>query len=729
MSKIIASAAIRGAHKIYRRAEEKWQTAFDKFGADKEVAFPDTAYFLPINYALLGLKIKKLGDIKDALDEAKKLLPGIPADKLWYPYLGDALDAGIATLISEEIIEAMKFVLGPHPVHDIWLGPTTDAILREQGIKLVDGRMPGFAACVGALPTTEEAVKLARDLQERNILVFLSSHTNGASMAEQLAEKGIEMNWDTFLVPYGKDTSATVHALGFAVRSAMTFGGIVPKGLKEAREILLYNKKRVNAFVLALGDVDDEKYATAAGAINFGFPVIADTGIPEILPTGICTYEHVVSNITHDEMPQKAIEVRGLKIKIKKIDIPVRYGPAFEGERVRKDDLYVEFGGKFTRSYEYLKGKELDEVRDNSIEVIGPEIDDVQERAQLPLAIIVDVAGRKMQKDFESILERHIHTFLSQAMGVMHLGQRDINWIRIGKEAFKSGFKIAHLGTILRATLLNEFPSVVDKVQVKLYTNPEDVEKFYPDAVNAYRERDTRMGEMTDESVDTFYSCQLCQSYAPNHVCVITPERLGLCGAYNWLDGKAAYEINPNGGNVPIKKGKLIDETAGKWEGINRFVYQKSNQTLTSFSMYSMMDDPMTSCGCFECIAAILPGTNGIMIVDREFSGDTPCGMTFSTLAEMVGGGQQTPGFIGIGTLYTISKKFISADGGLKRLVWMTTNIKNRLGDSLIERAKEIGAPGLIDKIADETVTTNLEEVVEHLMKVGHPALEMEEMF
>lgn len=728
MSKIIASAAIRGAHKIFSRAETLLKETVKKNGESKEVKFPGTAYYLPVVYALTGKKVERLCDMYEPLNQAKSLLPKIPSENLWLPYLGDALDAGISTLIAEEIIEALKFVNGNEPINGIWLGPTTDAVLREQGIKLVDGRMPGFAACVGAPKTKEEAVKLTRDLQERNILVFMSSHTNGVSMAEQLAEEGIEMNWDTFLVPYGKDTSATVHALGFAVRAAMTFGGITPNGLKEAREILLYNKNRVHAFVLALGEVDDEKYATAAGAINFGFPVIADTDIPQILPTGICTYEHVISNIPYNEMPSKAIEVRGLKIKITKIPIPVRYGPAFEGERVRKENLAVEFGGKYTTSFEYLTSKGLDEVEDGKIEVMGPEIDDVEERAKLPLAIIIEIAGRKMQKDFESILERHIHTFLSQAMGVMHLGQRDINWIRIGKEAKNAGLKFKHIGILLRAKLLSEFPAIVDKVQVTLYTIEEDVKRLYPAAKSAYEERDKRMGELIDESVDTFYSCQLCQSYAPNHVCVITPERLGLCGAYNWLDGKAAYEISPHGANQPIKKGECLDSVKGKWKGVNDFVYERSNNTLSSFSAYSMMEDPMTSCGCFECIAGILPGTNGIMIVDREYQDMTPSGMTFFNLAEFVGGGQQTPGFIGIGILYIVSKKFISADGGLRRVVWMTKNIKERLKDKLTERVREIGEEDLLDKIADESVTTELEPLIEFLNNVNHPALKMNEL-
>ena len=728
MSKIIASAAIRGAHACMERAETMLAEAIGHHGREAGIGFPGTAYALPVILSLVGKRVEKLGDLEEALEEARGWLPAVPSDQVWLPYLGAALDAGSATLVAHEAVEVMKPLAGIPLAFDFWLGPTPDGILREQGIKLVDGRMPGFAACVGALPNDEAAEQLARDLQERNILVFMGSRSGGETMAAQLNRRGVEMNWETFLVPYGPDTSSIVHALGFACRAALTFGGLKPGGLKEAREILLYNKRRVFAFVLALGELDDEKYATAAGAINFGFPVIADTDIPEILPSGICTYEHVVANVAHRDMPARAVEVRGVKIRTVEIPIPVRHGPAFEGERVRKEDLAIEFGGKYTRAFEYLISRPMDQLQDGLIRVAGPEIGDVPELARLPLAIFVEVAGRKIQPEFESILERHIHSFLSEPMGVMHLGQRDTIWLRISKKARDAGFRIEHLGTVLLHKLKNDFPAIVDKVQVTLFTNAEDVDRLHPAAAAAYRQRDQRMGALTDEAVDTFYSCALCQSYAPNHVCIITPERLGLCGAYNWLDGKAAYEINPHGGNLPVKKGEVLDPVLGQWKGINDFINNASNGAFPRFSTYSMLTDPMTSCGCFECVACVLPGTGGIMIVDREYQGQTPVGMSFSSLAEMVGGGQQTPGFIGIGTLYVVSKKFMTADGGLARLVWTTTRVKQRLGDMLRRRYEEIGRPELYDKIADETICTELEPLVAHLAAVEHPALAMGEM-
>ncbi|HIE47303.1 TPA: CO dehydrogenase/CO-methylating acetyl-CoA synthase complex subunit beta, partial [Candidatus Bipolaricaulota bacterium] len=591
---------------------------------------------------------------------------------------------------------------------------------------------------VGALPTVEEAVELARSLQERNILVFMASHTGGVSMAEQLAEAGIEMNWDTFLVPYGKDTSAAVHALNFAARAAMTFGGIKPGDLEAARKILLYNKERVYAFVLALGAdlpsqnggqlLTDEKYATAAGAINFGFPVIADVPIPQILPRGICTYEHVVSGIPRDKLVPKAIEVRGLKIKVSEIPIPVPYGAGFEGERVRKEQMHVQFGGKYTDSFELLRGRPMSEVEDGKISLIGPDIDQVEEGGALPLGVIVEVAGRRFKEDFEPVLERRIHEYVSWANGVFHMGQRAIPWIRISKEAFQKGFRLKHYGEILVHKFHEDFGGIVDKVQVTLITDPQVIKEPLEEAKKVYRKRDERIAGLKDEDVDTFYSCVLCQSYAPTHVCVVTPQRLGLCGAYTWLDCAASFEMDPHGPNQPIKKGDTIDPVLGQWRGVNEYVRRASDGNLERVSMYSIMQDPQTSCGCFECIVAVLPETNGVMIVSREYTGDTPIGMPFSTMAGQIGGGVQTPGFLGIGKLYITSEKFISAEGGIRRLVWMPKELKEEIADRLKARLEEIGAPELLDKIATEEDALTSEELLEFLERVGHPALGMESL-
>ncbi|MCK5427178.1 MAG: CO dehydrogenase/CO-methylating acetyl-CoA synthase complex subunit beta, partial [Thermodesulfovibrionia bacterium] len=494
----------------------------------------------------------------------------------------------------------------------------------------------------------------------------------------------------------------TLYALDWSVRASLIFGGKKPGDYKAHLE---YTKDRVFAFALVLGELDDIKWSTGAGAINMGYPAVCDTNVPVIHPTGVCTYEEVDRELNHDKIVQKAIEVRGLKIIVEKPPIPVSFGPAFEGERIRKEDMFIEFGGQRSPAFEWVTTKDLNEIEDNKVTIVGT---DVQERYKkggiMPLGIVIDVAGRKMQKDFESIIERKLHHNINEAQGLWHMGQRDIIWMRISNQAFKDGITLDHLGVIHTTLSHKRFRSIVDKVQVTLYADEKDILSLQDEAKKAYKERDQRIGGLTDESVDTFYSCLLCQSFAPSHVCVISPERLGLCGAYNWLDGKAAYEIDPTGGNQPIAKGEAIDAREGRWQGVDKYLQANSAGAIETLNLYTIMDNPMTSCGCFECIAAILPMTGGIMLVQRGHTGMTPAGMKFSTLAGTVGGGTQNPGFMGIGVNFITSKKFLFADGGLKRIVWMTKNLKERLAEDFQARIEEEGVPDLIDMIADETV-------------------------
>ncbi|OIN96293.1 CO dehydrogenase/CO-methylating acetyl-CoA synthase complex subunit beta [Candidatus Desantisbacteria bacterium CG1_02_38_46] len=731
MSKIIASAAIRGAHKIVERAEKKFKEAVDKFGPNQEIGFPNTAYYLPIIYGILGIPVKTLTDVEVVLKKCRELLPSFVRENHPLPYLAPALDAGMTTLFAEEIIEGIRYLEEPKfytkqedPLDgNIWLGAADDVIMRKRGIEFVDGTAPGFAAIAGAAPDAQIAAKIAQELQEKNLYVFMCAEHNGKKFSQQLVEAKVQIGWPTRLVSFGPDISAAVFAIGFATRAAMSFGGIKPG---EYRKILIYNKDRIFAFVMALGYVNEEWYANAAGAINWGFPTIADTAIPQVLPTGICTYEHVVSNVPHDQIVAKSIEVRGLKVTTAEVPVPVAYGPAFEGERIRKEELYAEFRGGVTHVCEWTTMKPMDEVEDGKIEVIGPDLDNIPEGAQLPLAILAEVAGREMQEDFEPILERQIHHLINYAQGVMHIGQRDIAWLRIGKQAKEKGFRLKHIGSIIHAKYHQDFGRIFDKVQIKIYTEEDKVKEILEKARGVYRKRDARIEGMTDETIETYYSCTLCQSFAPSHVCMVSPERTGLCGAYNWMDCKASNEINPTGPNQPVEKGQAIDPKLGQWKGVNEFIYKASRGKIDHYNFYSVVHDPMTTCGCCECICVVLPLCNGVMTVNREYDRMTPCGMKFTTLAGTIGGGLSTPGFVGHSKYNICQRKFIVGDGGIKRIVWMPRMLKEEIGERFKKRAEEIGIPDLLDRIADETIGATEEEILPFLQEKKHPALEME---
>ena len=732
MSRLVAFAAIQGGYNIVSKVEGKYKRALQTYNADTKVGFPNTAYFLPVIYSLLGIKVETLEDMQKPLAFARKLLPPHVKGSNHLPYLGPLLDAGMAALFAFEIEEALRYLEDPDfylvseevdlDAGKIWLGAADDTIMRKRGVEFVDGSAPGFAAIVGSAPDIDTAKLVVEEYQRRSLYIFCAANQNGTTVIEQLVEGGVQVGWNTRIVPFGPDISSAIFALGFANRAAMAFGGVKPGDYKT---ILKYNKDRIFAFVNALGDVNAEWAAAAAGCVNWGFPTIADTDIPEILPTGICTYEHVVANVKHEEMVQKSVEVRGLKTTVSQIDIPCAFGPAYEGERVRGADLFCQTGGGKTQCTEYLKLAEMNEIEDGKVTVIGPDIPDMKEGGTFPLGIFMQVAGREFQEDFEPILERQTHHLINYIQGIMHIGQRDIAWVRISKAAVDKGFTLKDIGVVLHAKFHQDFNKILDKVQVTLYTKKEDVDKLTATARAAYKQRDERVENMTDEDEDIFYSCTLCQSFAPTHVCTVSPERTGLCGAYNWMDCKASFEINPTGPNQPIEKGEVIDPVLGQFAGVNEFIQKASRGAVTHYNFYSMVYDPMTTCGCCEAIAAMLPACNGVMTVHRDYTGETPCGMKFTTLAGVMGGGASSPGFVGHSKFNVTQRKFLKGDGGLLRMVWMPKSLKEELRERLIKRGEELGHPNLVDMIADETVGTTEEEIMPFLQEKGHPALSM----
>ncbi|KKK94614.1 hypothetical protein LCGC14_2681090, partial [marine sediment metagenome] len=284
MSREVMAAAIRGAKGFVDEADAMVRKAIEEKGEDQKVEFPGTAFNLPMIYSLMGLEITKIGQLKAVVEHCRELLAKEPAEELWIPYLGDGLDAGIATLLAQETICAIRY-LNAEPIEEGFSGFISDTILRELGIQLVDGRMPGFAAILGPAPTEEIAVHVVREFQKRSILTFLVGNRDGASMKDQLDSQGVELGWDTYIVPVGRDTHSAIYVLDWAMRGALTFGGH-KKG--DWRNCLKYQRERVFAFGITFGPIPDDWYAVGAAAIAMGFPVISDhESTPEIRPTGV----------------------------------------------------------------------------------------------------------------------------------------------------------------------------------------------------------------------------------------------------------------------------------------------------------------------------------------------------------------------------------------------------------------------------------------------------------
>jgi len=390
-------------------------------------------------------------------------------------------------------------------------------------------------------------------------------------------------------------------------------------------------------------------------------------------------------------------------------------GPQYEGEVIRKEDLYIEFGGpKVAHKFELATVKSPEEVENEKIELIGPDIKDLAEKGSYPLAILVDVAGSELDKDAEAIIERRVHMFTNYTEGWYHMNQRQDMWLRMNQDCHKKGFEsLKELGEILSFLYTSELP-IIESIQITLITDGKKIEELLPHALEVYAARDERTRTMRDEDVDTFYGCVLCQSFAPTHLSVITPDRIANCGAINWFDGRAAAKIDPEGPIFAIPKGDLIDPVKGEYSGVNGVEAERSMGTYDRVYLYSAFEHPHTSCGCFEAIVFYIPEVDGFGVVNRDFKGETVIGETFSHMAGDTSGGRQVEGRLGTGLEQLMSPKFIQADGGRKRIVWLPKEIKERY-----KQAFE--ADGVYDKIPTEEDVKNTDELMEFLEKVGHP--------
>jgi len=698
-----------GNDAVYGLTEGAINAAIEQHGADKAVSFPNTAYCLPCYYAVTGVKVKTLGELKEALGVVKTLMTREMR-------LNDVFMSGVATALCAEFIEVLKYIDGAEPYTEPCYGHLADAVIRELGVPLVTGDIPGVAVILGSAPTKEEAVALVKSYQAQGILVTLVG-----GVIDQVAEAGMKTGANLRVIPLGKDVTSVIHVVSVALRAALIFGNVTPG---DAANLMKYTFERVPAFVNAFAPLDDVIVACGAGAIALGFPVITNQEGVSTVPKSLILQPDV------SKFNATSLEARDIKIKITNIDIPVAFASAFEGEIIRRGDMQVEFDGSRVDCAELVQSAEATEIEDHKITVIGPEADEMELGSKNSIAYVVKVAGKNMQSDFEPVIERKFHNYINCIEGVYHTGQRDMQRIRISKDAFHAGFRLKHIGEVLYASVKNEFDAVVDKCEVVIYTDPAECKRIRHEvAVPTFNKRDDRLKSLTDESVDVYYSCILCQAFSPSHVCVVTPERLGLCGAVSWLDAKATNELDPNGPCQVITKEKCIDERIGEYEDVNEAVRKFSQGALEEVSLYSIMEKPMTSCGCFECICGIEPFSNGVVITNREYAGMTPLGMTFPELASMTGGGVQTPGFMGHGKHFIGSKKFMKAEGGIERIVWMPKELKEFVAERLNQTAKELyGIDNFTDMVGDETIATDPEELVAFLTEKGHPALGLDPM-
>lgn len=682
-----------GVDAAAEQAEAAVQRLLCRCGADSLPEFSDAIYRCPALRVLTDTELRRAGDIAAgaaALRSGQPELQQTPGLLAWlYAELRELALAGL---------------------HHGETGILPDAVIRSLGVPLLTGDIPGIVIFMGSAECAAHVSFLAQSYREKGLTVFL---TGAAVLAGLCAAE------DSGLICFGSKAEDAICALSTIVRIAMIFCGTGPgSGVTALQQALTRIPVMINYF----GAPDEINAAVLAGAAELGIPVISDSAF-----TGLQLPETLYAAAVPEQMAALSLKMRGVKLKPRPLILPVAYDSAFEGERVRGPECAAEF----LYGCELVTAAAPEDVEDHGFAVIGPELpvaDGTQRGGYLAISVLV--SGQRMQKDFEPVIERRIHAWLNYASGVEHQGMRDGMHLRIRRSALAAGLRLADLAEMIYHGLRTEFAPVADQCQIRMITEPAAWSEFRDSvALPRFQERDQRLAALTDEGVDTFYSCTMCQSIAPNHCCVVTPERCGMCGAVTWPDARAAFELDPNGPNRPIRKGVAQDEQYGCYDAVDLAVNKATNGTVSHLSLYSLIEAPMTGCGRLECICCVEPLSGGVILVDRDYSGMTPVGMPFEDLASMVFGGVQNPGFMGVGRQYISSEKFLRADGGALRIVWMSRELKERVSAALDRTAEKLyGIRGLCDRIADETVTTDPETLYTFLTEREHPVLEMAPM-
>jgi len=398
-------------------------------------------------------------------------------------------------------------------------------------------------------------------------------------------------------------------------------------------------------------------------------------------------------------------------------DIPVDVGIIYEGERIRGRDMQVELGGpREELKFELVQARGMDEVEDGKIVIIGSDLPDLKEGVNHPFGLLIEVAGEEIEKDLEGVIERRLHEYVNFIEGFMHLNQRYDIQMRLSKKSYQKGFNSFNLfGEVLKRLYKSEL-TFIDKIQFTFMTDADTVKEWYGKALEIYEARDAKARGMSDDDVEVFYGCSLCQSFAPTHLCVITPQRYANCGAISWFDGKATAKVDPKGPVFEITKGEIIDSLTGEYEGVNDVIREKSLGEIERVQLYTAFGYPHTSCGCFEGCAFYIPEVDGLGVVHRNFKGETVNGLSFVTISDLTAGGRQVDGFHGLSIEYMRSPKFMVADGGWDRIVWMPQDIKERIQDFLPSE--------IVPKIATEDEVSSVDELKTFLKAQGHPIVE-----
>jgi acetyl-CoA decarbonylase/synthase complex subunit beta len=488
----------------------------------------------------------------------------------------------------------------------------------------------------------------------------------------------------------GDRPTSPVYFLQMMVRFGLVWGNIAAG---DDHEMGHYLEKDMPGVLIITEDQAPLKYLIILGLMKLGAPAVVPLSFP--FPYG---NRKVADN--PDDILERACEFTNLRQRYYKnevISLPDYCNHAYAKEKISP----VRTIGKTENSFFCLKPmKEIGLKRQVSGKP-GKEI-----------GILVEIPHRDLTDDIAYFIEEDARGAINFLPGI-HADEKD------GAFYIELAENTDLVDDMLFSTIEHGIRLLYPRIEtlcIHIIYDPELLRKECATVKDYKKRRKAFVNNMTEDNTEEYCVCTECRPFSLVHTCIITPERQPMCGSRTYASVKAASYFGSKAvpyqrrteKDIPLrsvfKKGKLLDKKNLEYEGCNRVYNEMTEGQLQHVYLHSLRKYPHTSCGCFQTLAFWIDEVQGIGIMKRNSKALTPAGESWSQLANRAGG-KQSPGIMGCSQSYIRSSRFLESDGGHGAVVWMDSELAEKLSGTF--------KPG--QKIATEKETATIEELKQFL--------------
>jgi acetyl-CoA decarbonylase/synthase complex subunit beta len=599
--------------------------------ASELIPFEGTVFDYPLLYGITGSKIPSESEIKRALSIINREEGGYFIDSLW-----------LAELTESVTSDRDEYFMG-------------DDQFRSFCVGLNEGAN-GWALLLG----DEEArlfKSLSEELKTRKLRIFASGIA-----ASKMESYGSDVK------SLGYRETGLVYFAQMLMRYAIIYGR---ERVGESHEIAHAIEEYAPGVVFVLGSLTDLEKLLLQGMLSLGAPVVS-------IGTGHGLVGHVYVADSIPEMVNKAWNLPNIRARLVEPaspDVPVPTGSVFVREKLSENNIVRTLRGSL---FSFMVVKTSSEVLEDKILVHEPI------EVSTGFSVLVELGNEAVDPPITLWIEGILRRIINFAKGVKvkFEGSGSLSF-RITNEALEAGFTLNHLGNLVLTELRNEFPKI-GPVHVSFITDQDEEAKLYPKVQAYIEERSRLIKETREEDLDYFYGCTRCRSFSLGHACTVTPDRPAQCSK-PWYQLKANAVLNP--GDVydqctMVEVGECLDTVRGEYRGVNVSTEERTEGRVSRVFFHSIFGFPHTACSCFQNVVYYIPEVDGLAIMNRGFKGEAPGCMTWTKLGNLLAGRQYERG-AAIATAYLHSRKFLQADGGYERVVWMSDFLKNTAGNAI----------------------------------------------